>query len=51
MLTLVGFVQGMDEVAISEAIEDTTEINVLKEHASSDETEGIGIVLEGIKVL
>ncbi|XP_037608700.1 uncharacterized protein LOC119478205 isoform X2 [Sebastes umbrosus] len=43
---------GMDENAVKEAIEDTTVgIYVLKEHASSDEPEDIGIVLEGIKVL
>ncbi|XP_045898695.1 uncharacterized protein LOC123966596 isoform X2 [Micropterus dolomieu] len=43
---------GMDKDAINEAIEDTiVGIFVLKEHASSDEPEDIGIVLEGIKVL
>lgn len=42
----------MDEDAIKKAIEDTTVgIYVLKEHASSDEPEDIGIVVEGIKVL
>ena len=42
----------MDEGAIDEAIEDTTVgIYVLKQHASSDQPEDIGIVLEGIKVL
>ncbi|KAJ8364116.1 hypothetical protein SKAU_G00129470 [Synaphobranchus kaupii] len=43
---------GMDENTITDAIADTTiGIYVLKEHASSDEPEDIGIVLEGIKVL
>ncbi|XP_053092636.1 uncharacterized protein LOC117597938 [Pangasianodon hypophthalmus] len=43
---------GMDEDAIKEAIEDTTVgIYVLKEYASNDEPNDIGIVLEGIKVL
>ncbi|XP_074473268.1 uncharacterized protein LOC141757015 isoform X2 [Sebastes fasciatus] len=43
---------GMDENDVKEAIEDTTVgIYVLKEHASSDGPEDIGIVLEGIKVL
>lgn len=42
----------MDEDAINDVIEDTTVgIYVLKVHASSDEPEDIGIVLEGIKVL
>lgn len=42
----------MDEDAINEAIEDiTVGIYVLEEHASSDEPEDTGIVLEGIKVL
>ncbi len=51
-LTLVCFVQSLDNNTINEAIEDTTVgIYVVKEHASSDEVEDIGIVLEGIKVV
>ncbi|XP_038575119.1 uncharacterized protein LOC119902824 [Micropterus salmoides] len=42
----------MDKDAINEALEDTVVgIFVLKEHASSDEPEDIGVVLEGMKVL
>nr|XP_057923636.1 uncharacterized protein LOC131125788 [Doryrhamphus excisus]XP_057923637.1 uncharacterized protein LOC131125789 [Doryrhamphus excisus] len=42
----------LDQNTINKAIEDTTVgIYVVKEHASSDEAEDIGIVLEGIKVL
>ncbi|XP_030580567.1 uncharacterized protein LOC115776897 [Archocentrus centrarchus] len=42
---------GMDEAAISEAIEDTTVgTYLLKEEASADEQE-IGVVLEGIRVM
>ncbi|XP_073348097.1 uncharacterized protein [Pagrus major] len=42
----------LDDNTINEAIEYTTVgIYVVKEHASSDEVEDIGIVLEGIKVL
>ena len=51
-LPFVCFVQSLDNNTINEAIEDTTVgIYVVKEHASSDEVEDIGIVLEGIKVL
>lgn len=51
-LTFVCFVQSLDNNTINEAIEDTTVgIYVVKEHASNDEAEDIGIVLEGIKVL
>ncbi len=45
--TLVYFVQGLDEVCINEAIEDTTAV-VLKQHPS-DEPEDVVVVLEGIK--
>lgn len=42
----------MDGNASNEAIEDTTiAIYVLKEHASIDEPEDIGIVLVGLKML
>ncbi|XP_026009335.1 uncharacterized protein LOC113013020 isoform X2 [Astatotilapia calliptera] len=42
----------MDEDAINEAIEDTTVgIYLLKEQASADEQEDIGVVLEGIRVV
>ncbi|CAI5684527.1 unnamed protein product [Oreochromis niloticus] len=42
----------MDEEAINEAIEDTTVgIYLLKEQASADEQEDIGVVLEGIRVV
>lgn len=45
------FVQGLDENAINEAIEDTTiGVYVVKEDASSDEPEDIRVVLEGMKV-
>ncbi len=51
-LTFVCFVQSLDNNTINEAIEDTNVgIYVVKEHASSDEVEDIGIVLEGIKVV
>ena len=51
-LTFVCFAQSLDQNTINEAIEDTTVgIYVVKEHASSDEAEDIGLVLEGIKVL
>uniref|UniRef100_A0AAX7TN99 Uncharacterized protein n=1 Tax=Astatotilapia calliptera TaxID=8154 RepID=A0AAX7TN99_ASTCA len=46
------FLQDMDEDAINEAIEDTTVgIYLLKEQASADEQEDIGVVLEGIRVV
>lgn len=52
LLTFLCFVQSLDSKAIDDAIEDTTVgIYVVKEHASSDEVDDIGIVLEGIKVL
>ncbi|XP_056222389.1 uncharacterized protein LOC130162641 [Seriola aureovittata] len=42
----------LDNNTINEVIEDTTVgIYVVKEHASGDEVEDIGIVLEGIKVM
>ncbi|XP_048853194.1 uncharacterized protein LOC125721182 [Brienomyrus brachyistius] len=42
----------MDGGAMDEAIEDTTiGIYVIKEHVSNEETDDIGIILEGIKVL
>lgn len=45
------FVQGMDDNAINQAIEDTTVgIYVLKENASSDEPDK-RVVLEGTEVL
>lgn len=51
-LPSVCFVQSLDKNTINEVIENTTVgIYVVKEHASSDEVEDIGIVLEGIKVL
>lgn len=43
---------GMDEVSINGAIQGTTVgVYVLKQHAACDESEDVGIILEGIKVL
>lgn len=51
-LTFVCFVQSLDNNTINEAIEDITfGICVVKEHASSDEVQDIGIVLEGINAI
>uniref|UniRef100_A0A8C7KJX1 Uncharacterized protein n=1 Tax=Oncorhynchus kisutch TaxID=8019 RepID=A0A8C7KJX1_ONCKI len=45
-------VQGMDEESTKAAIEDSTVgIYIIKDHATSEEPEDTGIVLEGIKVL
>ena len=50
--TFVCFVQGMDGDTFNAAIEkNTVGIYVLKEHEASEESEDIGVVFEGIRVL